>query len=67
MTEDQAVSAWESMLIDANGTTPADPRPSGRRDLAVFALRTTVLLILAALAILVLLPAVLTAQIAPPV
>jgi hypothetical protein len=50
------------MLIDANGITPADPRPSGHRDLAVFAFRTTVLLILAALAILVLLPAVLTAQ-----
>jgi hypothetical protein len=67
MTVDQARTAWESMLIDANGTTPADPRPSGRRDLAVFALRTTVLLTLAMLAILVLLPAVLTAQIAPPV
>ena len=67
MTVDLAGTAWESMLIDANGTTPADPRPSGPRDLAVFALRTTVLLILAALAILVLLPAVLTAQIAPPV
>ena len=64
MTVDRAVIAWESMLIDANGNTPAETRPSGRRDLAVLAFRTTVLLTLAALAILVLLPAVLTAQIA---
>ena len=62
MTEDQAVSAWESMLIDANGSTPADPRPSGRRNVAIVALRTIVLLLLAVLAILVLLPAVLSAQ-----
>ena len=62
MTEDQAVSAWESMLIDANGSTPAGPRPSGRRDVAIVALRTIVLLLLAVLAILVLLPAVLSAQ-----
>lgn len=62
MTVDQAVTAWESMLTDANGTTPADPRPSSRRDLTIVALRTTVLLILAALAILVLLPAALSAQ-----
>jgi hypothetical protein len=62
MSVDRADTAWESMLIDANGITPADPRPSGHRDLAVVAFRTTVLLILAALAILVLLPAVLTAQ-----
>jgi hypothetical protein len=62
MAVDQAVSAWESMLTDANGITPADPRPSSRRDLAIVALRTIALLVLAALAILVLFPAVLTAQ-----
>jgi hypothetical protein len=65
MTVDKALTAWESMLIDANGITPAETRPNSRRDLAVFAFRTTVLLFLAALAILVLLPAMLTAQIAP--
>ena len=62
MTVDPSVTAWESMLIDANGNSPSDARPSGRRDLAVFAFRTTVLLLIAMLAILVLLPAVLSAQ-----
>ena len=65
MPVDQAVTAWETMLTDANGITPADPRPGSRRDLTVVALRTTVLLILAALAILVLLPAALAALTAP--
>ena len=65
MPVDQAVTAWETMLTDANGITPVDPRPSSRRDLTVVALRTTVLLILAALAILVLLPAALAALTAP--
>lgn len=62
MAVDQAVTAWESMLTDANGITPAVRRPGSRRDLAVVAFRTIVLLILAALAILVLLPAALAAQ-----
>ena len=57
MTVDQAVSAWESMLTDANGTAPAASRPSTLLAHAVVALRTIALLILAALAILVLLPA----------
>ena len=62
MTVDQAVSAWESMLTDANVTEPAPSRSGLLRGHAVVALRTTVLLILAALAILVLLPAALAAQ-----
>lgn len=62
MSVDRAVTAWDTMLIDANGTTPAVTRPSRRRDLAIVALRTIVLLIVAALAILVLLPAALSAQ-----
>ena len=57
MTVDQAVTAWESMLIDANGTAPAVSHSRALRGHAVVALRTTALLILAALAILVLLPA----------
>lgn len=52
---DQAVTAWEPMLIDANGVVPAAARPRTFRGHAVVALRTTVLLFLAALAILVLL------------
>ena len=62
MTVDPAVTAWESMLTDANGSAPAVSRPSTLRGHAVVVLRTTVLLVLAALAILVLLPAALAAQ-----
>lgn len=62
MTVDQAVTAWESMLTDANGAAPAATPQSASQGNAVVALRTTALLILAALAILVLLPAALAAQ-----
>ena len=62
MTVDQAISAWESMLADANATEPADRPPTTIRGHAAGALRTAVLLILAAVAILVLLPAALAAQ-----
>ena len=61
MTVDQATAAWESMLAIANDDTPATTRTALRRP-AIVAIRTTVLLILAALAILVLLPAALVAQ-----
>lgn len=57
MTVDQAVTAWDTMLTDANGTAPAVSRRDTLRGQALMALRTTVFLILAALAILVLLPA----------
>ena len=62
MTVDQAATAWEAMLDDANSTEPARGRSTSVRGHAVVALRTTGLLILAALAILVLLPAALAAQ-----
>jgi hypothetical protein len=62
MTVDQAVTAWETMLTDANETAPAVRRRRAARTSAIVVLRTTALLIIAALAILVLLPAVLTAQ-----
>lgn len=57
MTLDPAVTAWESMLSDANVAPPAIRRPSALGGHAILALRTTGLLLLAALAILVLLPA----------
>ena len=62
MTVDQAATAWEAMLTDANVTEPAPSRSGALRGTAIFALRTTVFLVLAALAILVLLPAALSAQ-----
>ncbi|HUG30279.1 MAG TPA: hypothetical protein VMQ65_07210 [Candidatus Limnocylindria bacterium] len=62
MTVDQAITAWESMLTDANATVPAAGQPSTLRGHAVVALRTTLLLLLAAVAILVLLPAAVAAQ-----
>jgi hypothetical protein len=62
MTVDQAAAAWETMLIDASGTAPADSRQRTPRSPMVVALRTIALLILASLAILVLLPAALAAQ-----
>jgi hypothetical protein len=62
MTLDPATSAWETMLTDANDTAPAVHRRSTLRGHAVIALRTILLLIVAALAILVLLPAALVAQ-----
>jgi hypothetical protein len=66
MTVDQAVTAWESMLTDANVAEPAPSRSGPVRGRTVVALRTTVFLILAALAILVLLPAALAAQASLP-
>jgi hypothetical protein len=66
MTVDQAATAWESMLTDANVTEPASSRSGPLRGHAVVALRTTVFLLLAALAILVLLPAALAAQASLP-
>lgn len=62
MTVNQAVNAWESMLTHANGAAPAASGPSTLRSPVVVALRTTALLALAGLAILVLLPAALAAQ-----
>jgi hypothetical protein len=62
MTVDQAATAWESMLTDANVSDPAPSRSRALRSHATFALRTTAFLLLAALAILVLLPAALAAQ-----
>ena len=62
MTVDQAASAWESMLIDANVTAPAVGPSSRPWSQLIVATRTAGLLILAILAILVLLPAVLAAQ-----
>ena len=62
MTEDQAATAWESMLTDANGAAPADSQPRTLRQHAYVSLRTAGLLIVATLAILVLFPAVLAAQ-----
>ena len=62
MTMDRAGIAWESMLIDANDTAPPATRRRVLGRHVIVALRTTVLLILAALAILVLLPAALVAQ-----
>lgn len=59
MPVDKSVSAWDSMLIDANVTAPAADRSSTPRSSLAVALRTTGLVILAILAILVLLPAVL--------
>jgi hypothetical protein len=57
MTVDHAVTAWESMLADAYVTGPAVSRRTALRGHAIGAVRITVLLVLAALAILVLLPA----------
>ncbi|MBI2780860.1 MAG: hypothetical protein HYX55_03555 [Chloroflexi bacterium] len=62
MTVDQTTTAWEAMLEDANAAKPAETRPSAQRSPMVVALRTTVLLVLATLAILVLLPALVAAQ-----
>lgn len=62
MTVDQATAAWESMLTEANGDAPAVARSGAVRSPAIVAIRTAVLLVLAALAILVLLPAALVAQ-----
>lgn len=62
MTLEQATSAWESMLTDANSDEAAFTHRSGVRGHAIVAFRTIALLILAALAILVLLPAALVAQ-----
>lgn len=62
MTVEQPVSAWETMLTEANGTTAIPGSRSARQRTAIDALRTIGFLVLATLAILVLLPAALTAQ-----
>jgi len=62
MTVDQAVTAWESMLTDANESPPAVRRRRAVRSGAAITLRTAALVFVAALAILVLLPAALTVQ-----
>ena len=62
MTVDQAAREWESMLTDANGAGPVPRRSRARRGHAAVVVRTTVFLILASLAILVVLPAMLGAQ-----
>ena len=64
MAIDQAIGAWEAMELEANEITPATGRRQAGIGLAVAFTRTTVLLVLAALSILVLLPAVLAAQVA---
>jgi hypothetical protein len=64
LTVDKAITAWESMLADANAVPPPPSRWSANRGHALVALRMTALLVLAALAILVLLPAALAAQLA---
>jgi len=62
MTVDQAVTAWESMLAAANDLAPAASRRRRVGRHAAGVVRTSVLLMLASLAILVLLPAALAAQ-----
>ena len=62
MTVDQAATTWDTMLADANQTAPATGRRGIMRGLAIGGLRTIGLLVLVALAILVLLPAMIAAQ-----
>ena len=62
MTVEQPMSAWETMLTEANGATPTAGTRSARLHTAIGAVRTIGFLLLATLAILVLLPAALTAQ-----
>ena len=62
MTIDRAVSAWEAMLNETNDTAEAVSPRSAFRERGVVALRMIAFLFIAALAILVLLPAALTAQ-----
>ena len=62
MTVDQAASAWDAMLADANQNAPAVSRRRTLGGLAIGALRTIALLVMVALAILVALPAMLAAQ-----
>jgi hypothetical protein len=62
MTVDQAATAWESMLAAANDLAPVASRRRTVGRHAAVVVRTSVLLILASLAILVLLPAALAAQ-----
>lgn len=59
---ERAISAWDSMLADANDTGPAASRRPALRDIAISALRTTGLLVVVGLAILVLLPVMIAAQ-----
>lgn len=62
MTVDHAVNAWDSMLTNTFGSAAAVSRRQALRGHAIVVLRTTGLLVIAALAILVLLPAALAAQ-----
>ncbi len=62
MTVEHAASAWETMLTEANGTSAAASSRSALQRSVIGALRTISFLLLATLAILVLLPAALTAQ-----
>ena len=59
-TVSPTVSPWEAMEIEANETTPTRERP--RSGFARSFTRTAVLVVLAALLILVLLPALIAAQ-----
>ena len=62
MTIDQAVGAWDAMELEANEMSPPERRRRAGVGLAVGFTRTAVLVAIAAGAILVLLPALLSAQ-----
>ena len=61
MATDQTVSPWEAMELEANETAPPE-RGRSRSGFARSFTRTAVLVVLAALLILVLLPALIAAQ-----
>lgn len=62
MAIDQTISPWEAMEIEANETTPPEVRRRARFGLARSFTRTAALIVVAAVAILVLLPALIAAQ-----
>lgn len=62
MTIDQAIGTWEAMELEANDSSPAVPRRRAGFSLAIAFTRTVVLVAIAAGAILVVLPALLSAQ-----
>lgn len=62
MTIDQAVGAWEAMELEANDSSSAVGRRRAGISLAVVFTRTAVMVAIAAGAILVVLPALLSAQ-----
>lgn len=62
MTIDQAIGTWEAMELEANDDAPIPGRRRARIGLAVAFTRTAVLVAIAAGAILVVLPALLSAQ-----